>query len=169
MTKPVALVAALAMLAALGACTSEADGSRYASCIDLGAVEERAVPEPLAVPEGARVTELVEQEGYVVLSAVAEGGVDDVYGPMEEELKAGGFEIVGRDYEGFEAELFFVSERDGAGEDGGDSSAGVVRVRLGPCPEQVTLSILYDPIETGAGRAAIERARQRAARRSTPN
>ncbi len=155
MTKAVALAAALMLLAA-PACNDDAVGSRYASCIDLAAAGDRPIPDPLVLPEGAHVTELVEEEGFVVLHAVADGSVDDVYEPMEQELRRAGFDVVGRDYEGFEAELFLVS---------GEDSAGVARLRVGPCPEQVTLSILYDPLETKEGRAAVEEARRRAERR----
>lgn len=157
MTKVAAvLVAALALLTS---CSRGEAGSRYASCIDLDAVEDRAIPEPLTLPEDVRVTELEEEEGFTVISAVADSDVDGVYAPMERRLEEAGFDVIGRDYEGFEAELFFVSERE---------SAGVVRIRIGPCPDQVTLSILYDPIETKEGRDAIDRAREEREEDPTP-
>jgi hypothetical protein len=139
------------------ACGSDQTGSGYSSCIDLSALPEQSFPGPLSLPAAAHVTDVAEGDGYLTVAAVANGDVDTVFGPMEQELTDAGFEIISRDYEGFEAEIFFSRS---------DEVAGVVRIRLGPCPDQVTLSVLYDPLETEGGRRAVEQARDRVEERT---
>jgi hypothetical protein len=148
---------ALVLSTVAAACGNEDAGSSYSSCIDLASLPEVTLPGPISFPEGVHPTEVVEEEGYITASAVADGDVDRVFAPMEKELLDAGYEIINRDYEGFEAELFFTKD---------DDVAGVVGMRLGPCPEQVTLSVLYDPLETKGGRAALDQARERAEQRS---
>lgn len=96
-------------------------------------------------------------KGFVTVVGVADMTVEEIYGPAEAELVDSGFTIINRDFEGFEAELFFAK---------GNDTAGAVRMRIGPCPDQVTLTYLYDPLESKKGRAALEKARKRWLRRT---
>ena len=60
---------------------------------------------------------------------------------IQRHLVAGGFEIIGHDNEGFEAEIFF---RRGA------KTLGTILMREGPCEDQVTITLLYTAPELKA-------------------
>ena len=111
------------------------------------------------LPEELTVTAVERSKGFVTVIGVADMSVEEIYGPAETALVDSGFAIINRDFEGFEAELFFAK---------GNDTAGAARIRIGPCPVQVTLTYLYDPLESKAGREALEKARKRWLRRS-PN
>lgn len=145
----------------LGACADEQEGARYSSCIDLDDVTEQQPPSDLQLPDELKVTNVTRSKGFVTVTGVADANVEEIYGPSETALVDSGFTIINRDFEGFEAELFFAK---------GDDTAGAVRIRIGPCPDQVTLTILYDPLESKAGKAALDKARKRWLRRNpTPS
>lgn len=63
-----------------------------------------------------------------------------------------GYDVIGNDYEGFEAEIFFARER---------KSQGVVSMRERPCRGLVTVSVLYDPVDTDEGRDMLDKTRKR--------
>ena len=149
-----ALVSASAALClVIGACGEDSrPASRYSSCIDLGSVGSKRPPHDLQEPEGLTVTAVKRSKGFVTVIGVADSTVEDIYGPSETALVDSGFTIINRDFEGFEAELFFAK---------GSDTAGAVRIRSGPCPDQVTLTYLYDPLESKAGKEALREARRR--------
>lgn len=70
---------------------------------------------------------------------------------MRVELTGKRFDIINTDYEGFEAELYFAK---------GDSLAGIASMREGPCDGYVQLNVVYDPLETAAGREAVRKTRR---------
>jgi hypothetical protein len=115
-------------------------------------VDEKQPPRDLELPEELVVTAVQRSKGFVTVTGVADSSVEEIYGPSETALVDSGFTIINRDFEGFEAELFFAK---------GNDTAGAVRIRIGPCPDQVTLTILYDPLESKAGKDALQKARKR--------
>jgi hypothetical protein len=164
LSKRAAVVSAIAVVCLLlPGCGDDDDqpASRYSSCIDLGDLEEKRTPKDLKLPDGLYVTVVERSKGFVTVIGVADMTVEEIYAPSETALVDSGFEIINRDFEGFEAELFFAKSND---------TAGAVRIRIGPCPDQVTLTYLYDPLESKAGRDALEKARKRWLRRNpTPS
>ena len=109
------------------------------------------------LPEELTVTAVERSKGFVTVIGVADMSVEEIYKPAEAALVDSGFAIINRDFEGFEAELFFAK---------GNDTAGATRIRIGPCPDQVMLTYLYDPLESKAGREALEKARKRWLRRN---
>lgn len=81
----------------------------------------------------------------------SERSVEELFEEMRAELLDEGFDIINTDYEAFEAELFFAK---------GDSLAGIASLREGPCDGFVKVHVVYDPLETAAGRKAVRKTRR---------
>lgn len=153
-TAPVALAMA-ASLSLIG-CSSGPTGARYAGCAEpMAEQREAALPADLPLIEDVELTDVTRREGFVAVSAVAAGRtVDDLYGPLVEAVSAEGFDLLGQENEGFEAEVYFARRTE---------VAGIASLRRGPCPGQVTVSIMYDPLETDRGKQATQRVRKASA------
>lgn len=96
--------------------------------------DSRLLPEDVPLAEHGIVTEIEVEGGYVGATAVSEMQVVELYPPLARALLDGGYDIVSSDNEGFEAEIFFAR---------GEDVTGAYRLREGPCPDQVTIKLLY--------------------------
>ena len=102
-------------------------------------------------PSGIALTEAHSTKEFVTLEGFADGTVDEFFERAETLLLDEGFDIVNTDYEGFEAELYFAK---------GDSLAGITSLREGPCDGYVKVNVVYDPLDTAAGREAVRKTRR---------
>jgi hypothetical protein len=145
----------LASAVALAGCSSQQAGSRYATCIDEGAAARPgSLPDDIPMLQQTELTDVTRKEGFVAVSGVATDlTVDDLYEPMVRSVRAQGFDVLAQENEGFEAEVYFSKSTD---------VAGIASLRKGPCPTQVTYSVLYDPLETKEGKEAAAKTRRAA-------
>lgn len=132
-TRRTALVFVCASLFGLVACSSD-DGGLAQDCESPEAVSDlSALPEGIALDEYGTVVRARTKNGFVGAQAVADGKVDKLYTPLLNLLKDGGYEIVGEDNEGFEAEIFFTRER----------NTGSLILRQGECAGATNIILTY--------------------------
>jgi hypothetical protein len=146
---------ALASVVALAGCSDEKTGARYAQCVEPMAAERPpALPDDLPLIDAAELTDVTRQKGFLAVSGVASDmTVDDLYDPMVNRVRDEGFDILAQENEGFEAEVYFSRRTE---------IAGIASLRRGPCPEQVTVSVIYDPLETNAAKKITAKTRRAA-------
>jgi len=86
----------------------------------------------------AEPTDVVERDGYLVISARAAGEIPELAIAFQHVVTDAGFDIAGTDDEGFEAEVFFAR---------GNTAAGQVVLSESACPGlvEVRISVLDDP------------------------
>ena len=109
------------------------------------------LPADLPWPEGVDLTEARSNKRFVALVGFGEGTVEDFFERARTALEENGFDIINTDYEGFEAELYFAK---------GSSLAGITSLREAPCDGHVKVNVVYDPLETAAGREAVRKTRK---------
>ena len=132
-TRRTALVCVCASLLALVACSSD-DGGLAQGCESPEAVADlSALPEGIALDEYGTVIRARTRNGFVGAQAVADEKVGQLYTPLLNLLKDGGYEIVGEDNEGFEAEIFFTRNR----------NTGSLILRQGDCADATNITLTY--------------------------
>ncbi len=132
-TRRTALVLVCASLLGLVACCSD-DGGLATGCEPPEAVSDlSALPEGIALEDYGTVVRARTKNGFVGAQAVADAKVDKLYTPLLNLLKDGGYEIVGEDNEGFEAEIFFTRER----------NTGSLILRQGDCAGATNIILTY--------------------------
>jgi hypothetical protein len=149
----VAWASALAVALSLAGCSSGPRGPRYSSCAEpLSAAKSITLPDDLPMVDEVELTNVKRERGFIaVTGVVTDRTVNDLYQPMARSVERNGFDILGQENEGFEAEVYFARATD---------VAGIASLRRGPCPEQVTYSVMYDPLETKKGRQVAARTRR---------
>jgi hypothetical protein len=119
-------------------------------------VAEKAgsLPDDLPLIEGTELTDVTRRKGFLAVSGViGDRSVDELYDPMVAKVRDSGFDVLAQENEGFEAEVYFSRRTD---------IAGIASLRRGPCPEQVTVSLIYDPLDTKEGRRVTAETRRSA-------
>lgn len=109
------------------------------------------LPTDFPWPGEVTLTRARLKEKFVALEGYSKLSVDELFESSRPALTTNGFDIINTDYEGFEAELYFAK---------GDSLAGILSMREGPCDGYVEVNVIYDPLETAAGRAAVKKTRK---------
>jgi hypothetical protein len=133
MRKRASAACGVALVLGLAACSSD-DGRLAGECEPPKAAANLAVlPEGIALQEYGTVVRARKKNGFVGAQAVAEGEVDKLYTPLLNLLKDGGYEIVGEDNEGFEAEIFFTRQ----------ASSGSLILRQGNCAGSTNIILTY--------------------------
>lgn len=97
------------------------------------------------------MTEAQVKKKFVALKGFSRSSVDELFEDARPLLMSNGFDVINTDFEGFEAELYFAQSA---------SLAGIVSMREGPCDGYVSVSVIYDPLETAAGREAVKKTRR---------
>lgn len=111
----------------------------------------RDIPHDLPIPTDVSLTSAQVKKKFIAIEGFSERSVEDLFKGVQPELTAKGFDIINTDYEGFEAEIYIAK---------GASLAGIVSMREGPCDGYVKVNVLYDPLETPAGRKAVRKTRR---------
>lgn len=109
------------------------------------------LPSDFPWPDGVSLTRARSKKKFVSLEGFSKLSVDELFKGSRPTLTTNGFDIINSDYEGFEAELYFAK---------GDSLAGILSMREGPCDGHVKVNVIYDPLETAAGREAVKKTRE---------
>jgi hypothetical protein len=118
-----ALALACAALVVLASCDSGKGALTHECERPEPASDLSALPEGLELDDLGTVVRAGEAHGFVSARAIAADGVEGLYPPMTKLLRKSGFEIVGEDNEGFEAEIYFTRGID----------TGSVLLRQGNC------------------------------------
>jgi len=134
------------------ACSGTNDaGSPVAVCTMPPTIKHPAdVPRDFPWPEGMSLTRAHVSKKFVSLEGHTQRTVDDLFESLQPLVVQSGFDIINTDYEGFEAEIYFARS---------NSLAGIVSLREAPCDGYVRLTVIYDPLETPAGREAVKKTR----------
>lgn len=151
--RPGALAVLFGLLPLLAACSPEPSAGRPAAACSLPPEIEvpSDIPADFPWPEDVTVTQAELTKRFVAVTGFGRPSVEELYDAMRKELTGKGFDIINTDFEGFEAELYFAK---------GDSLAGIASMREGPCDGYVKVNVVYDPLETAAGREAVRRTRR---------
>ena len=136
----------------LGGCSRDsADEKPVAACTPPPTIEMPAgLPEDFPWPDDVALSRAQLKKKFVALEGSSERSVEELFKSAQPNLRENGFDIINTDFEGFEAELYFAK---------GDSLAGIVSMREGPCDGYVKVNVIYDPLETAAGREAVRKTR----------
>lgn len=118
------------------------------------------IPADFPWPDDVIVTQAEQSKQFVSIAGFGDQTVEELFDAMREELGEEGFDIINTDFEGFEAELYFAK---------GNSLAGIASLREGPCDGYVKTNVVYDPLETAAGREAVRKTRRLSGEGSTPD
>ena len=143
------------MLAGLTACSDEVVGSDAptATCSLPSSIATPAdIPSDFPWPDDVVLTEAQIKKQFVSMEGFSERSVEELFDDARPEITENGLDIINSDFEGFEAELYFAK---------GSSLAGIVSLREGPCDGHVKVNVIYDPLETAAGREAVRETRKR--------
>ena len=123
-----------------------------ASCTIPPAIDPPSnLPADFPQPEGVALTEFQVKKEFVATEGYDRRSVDELFDAAGPALTDNGFDVVNSDYEGFEAELYFAK---------GDQLAGIVALREAVCDGYVKVNVIYDPLETKAGKEAVRETRR---------
>lgn len=109
------------------------------------------LPSDLPQVEGGTITKAKTNSNYTEVVTVFDDVLNQVYKEAEAAILANDFELLARDYEGFEAELFFARANE---------ISGIARLGLGDCEGEVHLAVTYDPLQTAAGKKSVKETRK---------
>ena len=109
------------------------------------------IPADFPWPDDVALTKAQLKKQFVMLEGFSKRTVEDLFAGMRPDVIADGFDIINTDYEGFEAEIYFAKE---------NSLAGIASLREGPCDGYVKVNVIYDPLETAAGRKSVRKTRE---------
>ena len=144
------------------ACSGDAEKVRPTAACSLPPEIEfpGGVPDDFPWADEVWVSQVESKKKFVAISGYSEESVEALFDIMRRELGAQGFDIINTDYEGFEAELYFAK---------GDSLAGIAALRESACDGYVKVNVIYDPLDTEAGREAVRRTRRLSGEGATPD
>jgi hypothetical protein len=151
---PLALVAVAAagVLAGSGCAQESASDASTGRCASKPLERKAELPADFPVSRRLELTHFKERRGFLSARGIETRSVEELYTELRATVPKLGYDVIGNDYEGFEAEIFFARER---------KSQGVVSMREGPCRGLVTVSVLYDPVDTDEGRDMLHKTRKR--------
>lgn len=137
----------------LGACSNERDlVDPVAACTPAPEIATpQDLPEDFPWPGDITLTRADVKKKFIALEGYSERTVEELFESVRPSITSAGFDIINTDYEGFEAELYIAK---GAG------LAGILSLREGPCDGYVKVNVIYDPLETAAGREAVKKTRE---------
>jgi hypothetical protein len=135
------------------ACSDASGSSSESNCVSPAPLHrDLELPPELPLTDELTLTRARVQKESAVVEGFQETSVKQAYKQLRKSVTAHGYKTVTFDFEGFEAEIFFSDK---------SISAGALRLREGPCNGQVTVTLLFDPIDTAAGKRILNEARTR--------
>ena len=148
-----ACAVALFLALPLSSCAGSDDPTDPVSACEMPQEIEMpsGLPADFPWPGDVVLTRAQLKKKFVALEGFSERSVDELFESSRPALTSNGFDIINSDYEGFEAELYFAK---------GESLAGILSLREGPCDGYVKVNVIYDPLETDAGREAVKKTRK---------
>ena len=94
-----------------------------------------SIPAVLDQTSRGDVVQVGRRRGFSAVTVVTKETVVELYPQLARALLENGHEILSGDNEGFEAEIYFALR---------NGRAGRYVLREGPCPDDVTVHILYE-------------------------
>jgi hypothetical protein len=132
-SRALSVVLAAAAVAA-PACGDSPKGQPPVACPETTpATDLSLLPKDIPLDEYATITHLATSGGYLGVISVSKQRINELVPALQRELVASRYEILDRDNEGFEAEIYFARGK----------TYGSYRMREGPCEGQVTVKLLY--------------------------
>jgi hypothetical protein len=140
MRKGIALIAIPFVVGGCGGGESAAPPASPDPCsLPISVAEPDGVPPALDQAHHGYVIDVRRRRGFRAVTVVTRETIVEIYPHLARDLIEHGHEIVSGDNEGFEAEIFFELH---------DGRAGRYILREGPCPDDVTVHILYEEKKT---------------------
>ena len=138
---------------AASACADDGKGAAPSSPCTLPAQipTPGGIPRDLPIPSDVMLTSAQVKKKFIAIEGFSERSIEELFKVIQPDLIEKNFDIINTDYEGFEAEIYIAK---------GESLAGIVAMREGPCDGYVKVNVLYDPLETPAGRKAVRKTRR---------
>lgn len=141
------VVSRLVTIAALGlavGCSDDATGdTRDARCpAPVAAENGTALPRSLGLESLGTVTKVVRQRGFVNVTAVTAGTLQELHTRFSRELRAAGFAIVGAENEIIEADVFFAR---------GQHTTGGVKFIKTACGDRVRVQLFVGRTPADSG------------------
>ena len=140
----------------LGGCSTSSSGDSVqdepaAACAPPPTIALPSLPSDFPTFDEVDPTRAEVKKKFIAVEGFTRRSVEELFKAARPELVGKGFDVINTDFEGFEAELYFAK---------GASLAGIVALREGPCDGYVKVNVIYDPLETAAGRKAVKKTRQ---------
>ena len=145
-------LAAAGVLVGSGCAQESASGASTGRCAPKPLARKAELPADFPASRGLELTHFRQRRGFLSVRGIETRSVEQLYKELRATVPKLGYDVIGNDYEGFEDEIFFARER---------RSQGVVSMREGPCRGLVTVSVLYDPVDTDEGRDVLHKTRKR--------
>jgi len=146
------VVSALVLVGMTGCSGSEDLGEPVAACTPPPTISAPSdIPADVPWPDAVALTKAQVKKKFVALEGFSQRSVEGLFEGVRPDITESGFDIINTDYEGFEAELYIAK---------GTGLAGIVSMREGPCDGYVKVNVIYDPLETAAGREAVRKTRK---------
>ncbi|HEV3472077.1 MAG TPA: hypothetical protein VG408_02570 [Actinomycetota bacterium] len=92
------------------------------------------MPKDIPIDDYGTQVEGEIDDDYLNAKVISEGLIVEIDPELQRALGAAGYEIIGHDNEGFEAEIFFRR---------GEDTVGTIFMKEGPCDGQVTIDLLF--------------------------
>ncbi len=125
----------LALCAALVGCAGgHGSGAPEACSRPTETADLEEIPDDIPIDDYGTQVEGVIDDDYFDAKVISDDLIVEIDPELQRSLGEAGYEIVGHDNEGFEAEIFF---RRGA------ATVGTIFMKEGPCDGQVTIDLLY--------------------------
>lgn len=91
-------------------------------------------PDDVPIDEYGTLVQGTIDDDYYDAKVISDDLIVEIDPALQRSLVAGGYEIIGHDNEGFEAEIFFRR---------GEDTVGTIFMKEGPCDGQVSIDLLY--------------------------
>ena len=101
-----------------------------------------SVPADIPIDDFGTQVEGVINDEYLDAKVISEDLIVEIDPALQRSLIDGGYEVIGHDNEGFEAEIFFRR---------GEKTVGTIFMKEGPCDGQVTIDLLLTSPEFAEG------------------
>jgi len=96
----------------LAGCGGAEPAGGAAPCIEVAPAEHSRLPADVPLAEWGDVTKVERTRGFTTAEAIGTRKIVEIYPDIVRRLGAEGYEFVGGDNEGFEAELAFVAPQE---------------------------------------------------------
>ncbi len=144
LTKVGGLILTFGAVSAIGACGGES--GRCADPVPLAISDDARVPADLDLTTFGTLTKLDVNGGFTSYRIETKSSVQDLYVPITRQVRRAGWDLVGSENEGVDAEVY-LSRREG--------DTGVIRLNDLECGGTVAIEVAVDrPVESGGSPSA---------------
>lgn len=125
----------LALCVALVGCSGGGDPKADEPCTGpTRTFDLEPPPDDIPIDDYGTQVEGAVNDDYLDAKVISDDLIVEIDPELQRSLVAAGYEIIGHDNEGFEAEIFFRR---------GEGTVGTIFMKEGPCDGQVTIDLLF--------------------------